>query len=211
MDFSFTPQDHAAVASATKIVYSRYRTVVEFEDVQQELYCWLLQKYDRVLAWRERLEEQHAEKTIVKALRNEGERYCRIEKAEREGYSPEDEFFYSLPMVADLLQLYFDPDWMMPASVTYGTSTSGGNPASEGGNLYALVSDIGRGLKALPGPDRALLKRVYGYGQQPADEIAALACELDISVSAANSRVRRVVGRLRAALGGPDPYKEVTE
>lgn len=207
--FDFTPQDEAAVASASKILYSRYRSVVDFEDVQQELYCWLLQKYDKVVDWRERLDTQHAERTIVKALRNAGEKYCRQEKAEREGYSPDDEFFYSLPMVADLLVLYFDPDWMMPNGQDFTASTSGGRPASEGGNLPAMVSDIGRGLKALPRPDSELLRRVYGGSNSAADEIAALACEWDVSFSAANSRVRRVIGRLRAALGGADPYKEV--
>jgi DNA-directed RNA polymerase specialized sigma24 family protein len=210
MTFTFTNADHAAVASATKILKSRYREYVDYEDIQQELYVWLLGHYDRAEAWREKYETRHAERTLCKALRNAGERYCRAEKAEKEGYSTDDEFFYSIPMVADLLQLYFDPDWSQPNGIEL-TTTSSGKPASEGGNLMAMVSDVGRAFQGLPEPDRTLLGGVYGYGNRPNDEIAGLSCEWDISYSAAASRVRRVVGRLRAALGGASPYGEERE
>lgn len=206
----FIPADHAAVASATKILTARYRGYVAYEDIRQELYVWLIRNYDKAQAWREKYDERHAERTICKALRNAGERYCRAEKSEWLGYSPDDEFFYSIPMVADLLKLYFDPEWMMPNGIEL-TTTSSGKPASEGGNLIAMVSDIGRAFEGLPRPDRELLERVYGDGTRPADEIAGLACEWDISVKAADSRIRRVVGRLRAALGGASPYGKESE
>lgn len=209
--FTYTNEDHSAVASATKILVSRYRDYVEYQDVQQELYLWLFQNYHKAERWREEHGEAHAERTLVKALRNCGERYCRSEKAEKDGYETQDEFFYSIPMVADLLQLYFDPEWMMPNGIEL-TSTSSGKPANEGGNLIAMVSDVGRAYEALPAHDKALLERIY---DRPSHDVPnAIACEAlewGITQSAANSRIRRVVGRLRAKLGGPSPYGEREE
>jgi hypothetical protein len=200
--------DHAAVASASRILTSRYRNFVTYEDVQQELYLWLLSHYDRAERWRAEYSEKHAERTLVKALRNAGERYCRTEKAEFEGYTPDDEFFYSIPMVADLLRLSFDPEWVEPTSPIKEEDeyVGGARPANE--NLVAMVADVGRALRTLPVPDQRLLRRAYGQGVETADVVAQLGLEWDISAHAADSRLRRVVGRVRAALGGPSPYQE---
>lgn len=203
--FTFTEQDEAAITSATKILYSKYRDYVDWQDVRQELYLWLYTHYDRAERWREAYGEKHAERTVVRALRNAGERYCRKEKAERDGYSTEDEFFYSIPMVADLLSLYLSADWMIPSGIEL-TTTSGGKPAAEGGNLMAMVADVGRAYEALPTHDRKLLAEIYGSEGRSADAIAAKSIEWEVSYSAANSRIRRVVGRVRANLGGPAPY-----
>lgn len=202
-DFAFSPADHSAVASATRILTSRYHDHVSFEDVQQECYLWLFSNYYRANAWREKYEPTHAERTLTKALRNAGERFCRAEKAEHEGYVPEDEFFYSIPMVRDLLQLSFDKDWMVPGSVQLG-SISSGTPANEGGNLMTMVADIKRAFDTLADHDRALLERVYA-SHDPDQETAVLALEWDITTKAADMRLRRILGRLRAALGGPNP------
>lgn len=206
--FALIPSDHAAVASASKILMSRYRGVVEYEDVQQELYLWLFSRYDRAIRWREEYDEKRAEKTLITALRNAGERYCRNEKAEREGYEAEDEFFYSIPMVADLLRTYFDPDRFAPNGRVLGEGRSG-TPASEGGNVMTMVADVGRAYEALPAHDKKLLLRVFGgVCGEPEDVYANLALEWDCSGKAAYLRVRRVVGRLRAALGGANPWGE---
>lgn len=206
-DWTFTSADHAAITSAAKICTSRYRGYVEFQDVQQELYLWLLSHYDRAERWRAEHDEKHAERTLIKALRNVAEGYCRNEKAQKEGYAADDEFFYSIPMVADLLALSFDPDWMMPRSAELDASPSG-KPASEGGNLMAMVADVTRALATLPDPDQRLLRRCYGHNAKTQEVIVELSLEWGITASAANSRIRRVVGRVRAALGGPTPYRK---
>ena len=205
VNFDFTPADHAAINSASKILSSRYRGYAQHEDIQQELVIWLAEHYDRAERWRSEYSEKHAERTLIRALRNAGDVYCRAEKAEWEGYSTEDEFFYSIPMVADLIQLYLDGEWMIPNGLEL-TRTSGGKPASEGGNLMTMVADVGRAYEALPPLDRELLYEVYGGRVPVADAIATLSLLWNVSNSAANSRIRRVVGRLRANLGGPSPY-----
>jgi hypothetical protein len=205
------PEDHAAIASASRILTARYRQHVTYEDVQQELYVWLIGKYDRAEKWRAEYSEKHAERTLVKALRNAGERFCRAEKAEREGYVPDDEFFYSIPMVADLLRLSFDPDWHSPTSprTEEDEYVSPARPATD--NLVVMVADVSRALKTLPLSDQMLLRRAYGPNVETSDVIAQLGIEWDITAHAADSRLRRVVGRVRAALGGPSPYGKDNE
>lgn len=204
-DHSFLPEDHAAVASATKILYSRYRKYVDYDDVQQTLYLWLLGHYDKAVNWRANYATQHAERTLIKALRNEGERYCRTEKAEQDGYSVEDEFFYSIPMIADLLALSFDPEWMEPKGIDYTEQKS----VSPGTDLVIMVADVTKAFESLPEPDQDLLRYVYGGSRLREDAIALKALEWDISQSAAYGRIRRVVGRVRAALGGENPWRDI--
>lgn len=203
----FTAADRAAISSASKILKAKYRQYVEYADVQQECLLWLVKNYRKVEGWREAYEERHAERMVVKALRNAGERYCREEKAQKVGYSTEDEFFYSIATVANLLEVYFDHEWMTPPGIQLGVPASG-TPASDGNNLAAMIADVGRAYEALPAPDRALLYRIYGDAANVSDAIALEALEWGCTQSAAYSRIRRVVGRLRALLGGPSPYRE---
>lgn len=207
----FTNPDNAAVYSASRILTAKYKGYVDFNDVQQELYLWLFQNYEKAESWRESREEAHAQSTLIRALRNAGERYCRNEKAEQSGFHTDDEFFYSIPMVSDLLQLHFDDDWMLPSGLEL-TRTTGGTPAREGGNLMAMVADVGRAYGALPLPDRTLLREIYNNDDKGvADAIATKSLDWDCSLSAANSRIRRVVGRLRAQLGGAAPWRKDDE
>lgn len=207
--FTFTNEDEALITSATKILRSKYRDYVSYEDIKQELYLWAFQNYDRIENWRETRSTGAASRTIIKALRNAGERYCRAEKAEYVGYAPEDEFFYSLSMVADLIQLYFDPEWMVRGGPVLDEPRTQKAP-SEGGNLIAMVADVGRAYEALPIPDQEILAFVYAKGLV-SEQITAKSLEWDISWNAAYSRIRRVLGRLRANLGGPSPYTEDPE
>lgn len=196
----------AAVASVSRQLRSRYRDYCEYEDIQQELYIWYIKHHRKVEAWQEQYHEKSVARLLAKSLRNHGEKYCRQEKAAVVGYEPDDEFFYTIPMVADMLQLYFDPDWSAPRAIEM-TTTSSGKAPNEGWNLQAMVADVGKAYEALPASDQALLREVYEDGN-PRDAIAFLALQWDITPNAADHRIRRVVGRVRAKLGGPRPYPE---
>lgn len=204
-DFQFVEADHAAINSATKILFSRYRQYLDFGDIQQELYLWLFLNYDKAMGWRELLSSRHAERSLIKALRRAGERVCRAEKAQQTGYLTEDEFFYSVGMVADLLALHFTPDWMIPNGIELNQPQSH-KPPQEGGNLMAMIADVGKAYQSMSTYDKVLLEKVYGLDVVSSDAIAGLALDWGITYSAADNRVRRVVGRLRSKLGGPNPW-----
>lgn len=198
---------HAAVSSCAKQLRSRYRDFAEYEDIQQELYIWYLKNHRKVEAWEDEYSTRTVQRLTMKALRNAGEKYCRAEKAERSGYAVEDEFFYTIPMVADMLTLYFDPDWMAPAVNVTGETAK--KPPQEGGNLMAMVADVGKAYEAMPEPDKELLARIYD-GERPVREaIEFEALTNGITHGAQDRRIRRVIGRLRAGLGGPRPYEEI--
>jgi hypothetical protein len=197
----------AQVSSIARQLRGKYRGFVELEDIQQELYIWYVRNHHKVSLWEEEHHEKSAARLVAKSLRNHGEKYCRREKASVSGYEPEDEFFYTIPMCADMLQLYFDPEWMEPRALEL-TTTSSGKPANEGWNLQAMVADVGRAYEALPASDRDLLQEVYGGAVPVRDAIAWKALEWDITANAADHRIRRVVGRLRAKLGGPRPHAD---
>jgi len=200
---------HAQVASVSRQLRSRYRDFAEYEDIQQELYIWYVKNHRKVARWEEEHHEKSVARLVAKSLRNHGEKYCRREKAAAVGYEPDDEFFYTIPMVADMLQLYFDPEWMEPPGMQL-TTTSGGKPPQEGWNLQAMVADVGKCYEQMPEADRKLLHEVYGGEVPVRDAIAWLALEWEVTPNAADHRIRRVLGRLRAKLGGPRPYGEDT-
>jgi hypothetical protein len=201
----FTEEDLSALESASKIVASRYRGYVDYSDLTQECFLWLIENYSKVLAWREEYGEKHASRTLIKALRHACERYARKEKAQVDGYEPADEFFYSIPVVANMLRLYFDPERFTLPAQDLSPRVSGGAPAQEGGNLMAMVADVGRSYEALPPHDKRLLAFVYSTGD-PQENLSLLATEWECSPDAARLRVGRVVGRLRERLGGASPY-----
>lgn len=202
---------HAAVDSVAKQIRSRYRDYVEYEDVAQELYIWYLKHTRKVAEWEAQYHPKSVQRLIAKSMRNAGEKYARAEKAQRFGLEPEDEFFYSIPMIADMLQLYFDPDWREPKGISYDnvqTADAGGGP-SDGMNLVSMVADVGKAYEALSASDQELLR--YVYAGDPRAAITVLALEWEITPNAADHRVRRVVGRIRAALGGPKPFEEAPD
>lgn len=205
------PEDvTAAVASVSKRLRARYRNYVEYEDVQQELYYWYLKRGHRKLAqWEEEYDHpKSVQRLLSKALWNAGDKYCRAEKAAAVGYEEDDEFFYTIPMVADMLTLHFDPEWMYPTNTVDDNGSSNKKPPQEGWNLQAMVADVGRAYQSLPDADRELLAFVYDGSRVPRDAIAWLSLDWKITHNAADHRVRRVLGRIRAKLGGPRPYKE---
>lgn len=203
----FTEADYSALESASRQVAARYRGYVDYHDLTQECFVWLLQNYAKVEAWRDEYSDKHAHSTLVRALKNACERYARKEKAQVDGYNVEDEHFYTIPMVANMLRIYFDPDRFAVPSLGLHQSVSGGTPAHEGGNLMAMVADVGRVYEQMPLHDRVLMHTVYSAGD-PKDNIQALANEWETTWDGANGRVRRVVGRLREKLGGPNPWSD---
>lgn len=199
---------HATVASVARQLRSRYRDYVEYEDVQQELYIWYLKGHHKVAKWEAEHHPKSVQRLVAKSLRNAGEKYCRKEKAAQVGYETDDEFFYTIPMVADMLQLYFDESWREPRGMGMSDKTSSGKPASEGWNLQAMVADVGQRYEQLGEADRELLAYVYDGTRPTREAISFLALEWQVTPNAADHRIRRVLGRIRAALGGPRPHEE---
>lgn len=177
----------------------------EREDVQQELYAWSLEhpkavernlKGGDIGMWR-----------LGKALWAAGQRYALKEKADRLGYSVDDQFFYRTEQIESVLPYALGVESF--ADVQLGVSlepTGGGGLASEGGNLLAMVIDVQRALKGLEAED-------YDYLLEAAQE----GCDWDaigemrgVLPHSAYKRHHSIVKRLQKELGGPSPWTEYT-
>ncbi len=76
--------------------------------------------------------------------------------------------------------------------------------ASEGGNWFAMVADIDRGLRRLTQEQLTIMYLRFGDGC----DNTTLAKELDITEDAARMRVNRAMNNLLNYIGGARPRKE---
>lgn len=93
------------IPRAAAPVYRRYKTWVHADDVRQQLWLWVMEHRDTTT----RLLDT-SDGYLVRRLRDVAERYARREKAARSGYRPDDEYFYTLPQIANLLPDALDPE-----------------------------------------------------------------------------------------------------
>lgn len=143
---------------------------VDREDIEQELWIWVLTKldysfieeyanaddYDGVVEYVDKLKQFKA------SVNWAAERYCRKEKAEREGYSPEDEYFYGLKYLAELLVTYFHVGIEAHPPRGRSESVHRTTDPSEGGGHLASMLDIQKGLAGLSPLYRQRLELRFG-------------------------------------------------
>lgn len=190
-----------AVARST----ARRFSMVDWEDVAQELRVWWLKNHVRIGRYLAEDAEDSAKpgtKKLMRALSLEASGYCQVEKARHLGYRPEDLFFYTTGALRELLVMALDYEcWLQLGQTGDGEGgRSVGSPA-EGNNLVAVLSDVRRGLDLLNDSDRDLLVALYrdAFSEQELAERAGLTAE------AINKRHDRALMRLRDALGGERP------
>lgn len=196
--------DVAGVSAS--IVARRYRRYTTTQDLVQEAWVWAME-HPRKLA--EFLKEEEAGEQVRRlrnALCSHLDKIGRREKAHTLGYEPDDEFFYTLPALRDLLpEVYGHVDWTSFA-VNDSEVRPTGDPA-EGGNRMAELSDVSAALGRLAKDDQRILFLRFGAG----DSVDDIAKHLQIDVGAANMRVDRALRRLQDGLGGPPPRSDQKE
>lgn len=94
------------VEKAAVTVWPRYRASTSLDDVRQAVWEWLVSHEETA----RRLEPGY----LNRRLRTAAERFCRKEKAQRSGYEPADEYFYSEKKLAQLIFEAFDSNATPP-------------------------------------------------------------------------------------------------
>lgn len=200
---------------------------VDRDDITQEILLWCLsQGIDGSFAGLEDEEEYISQLRQARASMNwAGERYCRKEKAAREGYSPDDEAFYGIRHLEELLVIYYQVGIEEHAPI--GTSDSVRHQKGDGaeyGNYLASVLDVQEGLEKVPYHYRQRLEVRYGPLCHLSDDgVAGLSqSEVRDLVGWHHDRLTEVLGStgdqvrhrvetalkaLQRTLGGPSPYR----
>lgn len=207
----------------------RRYSLVDSGDIAQEIVLYVMTHESVLAEWGEycsgdyadKLDEKHAANRMHLICRRAGERYCRKETADRLGYKPEDEAFYSIPILKLLVEHYFT------AGVTERGASDGdvgrqtrSDPATSGTWLVSLL-DVERALGQIPRRYRHRLKLRYSdHAGKTVQELADITQNLanpkgmrDRIEKALGTTEDQIHGRLRIAfrflqnrLGGSSPY-----
>lgn len=198
------------VPSVVSIVYRRYRKYVDRADLTQEAYAWIM---TRVVYLNELLEEENEavrlanQRRVGWQMKRAIERYARKEKANRSGYQTNDESFYDVITIAQLLPYVIASvvnDTAIEQAqnlVNDGTPRKPSAPA-EGGNLLATLIDIKKAYELLDEDEKKILRLRYheNYTLQQLSEV------LECAVSTADRRCGNALRKLLNFMGGESPY-----
>jgi RNA polymerase sigma factor (sigma-70 family) len=199
------------VPSVVSLVHRRYRKYVDRNDLTQESYAWLM---TRVSYFNELLEEENEsirlanQRRIGWQMKRAIERYARKEKATRSGYQTNDESFYDVITIAQLLPYVIASvvnDTAIEQAqnlVNDGTPRKPAAPA-EGGNLLATLIDIKKSYELLDEDEKNILLLRYhkNYTLQQLSE------SLECAISTADRRCSNALRKILNFMGGESPYQ----
>ena len=198
------------VPSVVTLVHRRYRKYVDRDDLTQEAYAWLM---TRASYFNGLLEEESEsirlanQRRIGWQMKRAIERYARKEKATRSGYQTNDESFYDVVTIAQLLPYVIASvvnDTAIEQAqnlVNDGTPRKPSAPA-EGGNLLATLIDIKKSYELLDEDEQKILRLRYheNYTLQQLSEV------LECAISTADRRCGNALRKLLNFMGGESPY-----
>lgn len=179
---------------------ARRFSMVDWEDVAQELRLWFISEPAVIRYLSDDSEDKVGTKKLMRSLGRQASAYCQTEKAHSLGYQVSDLEFYSTGALRDLLQMVFEYENWICTTANDGQPRAASRPA-EGNNLVAALSDVSRALDLCKEADRELLYRLYRDGFTEAE----IAEEDGVSEEAVNKRHDRALARLRDVLGGERP------
>ena len=199
------------VPSVVTLVHRRYRKYVDRDDLTQEAYAWLM---TRASYFNGLLEEENEavrlanQRRIGWQMKRAIERYARKEKATRSGYQTNDESFYDVVTIAQLLPYVIASvvnDTAIEQAqnlVNDGTPRKPAAPA-EGGNLLATLIDIKRSYESLDEDDKNILRLRYheNYTLQQLSEAT------ECAISTADRRCGNALRKILNFMGGESPYQ----
>ena len=200
------------VSLIAKQFHRKYR-MIERDDIEQSLWLWFATHPNKIREWTKIDDKKQAEKLFARSLRNAASDYCQKEKAAQEGYSFDDNFFYTKNLVENILPYMIksesDDDIDLEATLDLvmqdlGLTKGAGSAAAEHGNYLAFFSDIKSAFYKLPEDKQNVLRLRY------TDDLTytQLADIINQSSNTARMKTERALNHLIRMLGGSKPYQE---
>ena len=199
------------VPSVVTLVHRRYRKYVDRTDLTQEAYAWVMTRisyFNGLLAEENEAVRLANQRRIGWQMKRAIERYARKEKAAKSGYQPNDETFYDVVTIAQLLPYVIASvvnDTAIEQAqnlVNDGTPRKPAAPA-EGGNLLATLIDIKKAYELLDEDEKNILRLRYheNYTLQQLSEAT------ECAISTADRRCGNALRKLLNFMGGESPYQ----
>lgn len=204
-DQILTPDVDEQISWCARRVVRQYRHM-NVDDLVQEGRIWCLTHPGKM---RNFLYDENPKRGWARMVRTVDavmNKTARIEKAAREGYDPDDEYFYRIAVLELCLPALWDEvlrrEGPSRDDDADDTQRSKRDP-SEGNTWTVMVADVQQAWDNadLSGQDRAMLRARYGQGATFAD----LGRGWQVAASTAQQHIRRAMRKLQKELGGPKP------
>jgi len=184
--------------------YAKRYTIVERNDIAQELWVWFVAHPRKYKEWLE-LEQKDRDKIIAKSLRNAALKFCEREKAKHSGYQSSDLYYYDASVIETFLPSIISNSYEMPSKIQDLNSKSGGSVLSEGNNWLTLRSDIAKAYYKLSEAKQNILRLRFSIEQPDWTELGK---EMDSTPDGARMKVQRAINSIIKILGGWKPYRD---
>ena len=186
------------------IEYARRYTMVERNDIAQELWVWFLAHSEKYTEWSE-LEQKDRDKLIAKSLRNAALKYCEREKAKKTGYDISDLYYYDISVVEAFLPTIIGESYEIPAKIQDLNSKFGSGALSDGNNWLSLRSDIAAAYHKLTEAKQNILRLRFSVESPDWTELSK---DMNSTPDGARMKVQRAINSLIKTLGGWKPHND---
>jgi RNA polymerase sigma factor (sigma-70 family) len=196
-----------ASIAARKVAY-KYHGYVQADDLRQVASEYAFRRKGKVAEYLIRddpHERRQGEKALLVSMVRECDRYARREKASKSGYRPEDEYFYRPEMIEKIIEVIYNDTGSLAGQILDPAELGGKRrtkPASEGGDVLAMVADVESALKELQPREYSILLERFAYGTT----LQVIGDDWGISPQRVEQLSQRAMRQVIEALGGPSPY-----
>jgi hypothetical protein len=197
-------KDYNDLVQTLAAEYTRKYSMVERDDIAQELWVWFVGHPRKYKEWSE-LKEKDRDKLIAKSLRNAALKFCEKEKAKKIGYDMSDLYYYDTSVIEIFLPSIIGESYEIPTKIKDLGGTVKTNEISDGNNWLSLRSDIAAGYYRLSEAKQNILRLRFSI-EQP--DWALLAKDMDSTPDGARMKVQRAINSLIKHLGGWRTYNE---
>jgi len=197
-------EDYNNLVQTLATEYARKYTMVERNDIAQELWVWFVSHPRKYKEWSE-LKQKDQDKLIAKSLRNAALKFCEKEKARKVGYDMSDLYYYDTSVIEVFLPSIIGDSYEIPTKIKDLGGTVKTSEISDGNNWLSLRSDIVSAYNKLSEAKQNILRLRFSI-EQP--DWALLAKDMDSTPDGARMKVQRAINSLIKHLGGWRTYSE---
>jgi len=197
-------EDYNDLVQTLASEYARKYSMVERDDIGQELWVWFVGHPRKYKEWSE-LKQKDQDKLIAKSLRNAALKFCEKEKAKKIGYDMSDLYYYDTSVIEVFLPSIIGDSYEIPTKIKDLGGTVKTSEISDGNNWLSLRSDITAAYNKLSEAKQNTLRLRFSI-EQP--DWALLAKEMDSTPDGARMKVQRAINSLIKHLGGWRTYNE---